>query len=115
MIGNGLADLQRYDEASQFFSRALHLAANTNDIGFPFIMLSVRHLGDNTVALQHAFDVEFLGWIAVRVPGTRVSRKPCLPGGDCSCRRNALKTARLPFQRLPNSRGPMIASAGAIE
>jgi CHAT domain-containing protein len=37
MIGNGLTDLQRYDEASQFFSRALNLAANTKDIGFPFM------------------------------------------------------------------------------
>ncbi len=37
MIGNGLADLQRYDEASQFFTRALKLASETKDIGFPFM------------------------------------------------------------------------------
>lgn len=37
MIGNGLADLRRYDDASQFFSRALKLAGETKDIGFPFM------------------------------------------------------------------------------
>lgn len=37
MIGNGLADLQRYDDASQFFTRALKLASETKDIGFPFM------------------------------------------------------------------------------
>ena len=37
MIGNGLADIKRYDEASEFFSRALKLAGETKDIGFPFM------------------------------------------------------------------------------
>src|SRR5262249_39572423 len=35
MIGNGLADGKRYDEASEFFARALKLANGTRDIGFP--------------------------------------------------------------------------------
>ncbi len=37
MIGNALADLKRYDDASQFFTRALKLAGDTKDIGFPFM------------------------------------------------------------------------------
>lgn len=37
MIGNGLADLKRYDEASEFFTRALKLAGETKDIGFSFM------------------------------------------------------------------------------
>ncbi len=37
MIGNGFADLKRYEEASEFFTRALNLAKATEDIGFPFM------------------------------------------------------------------------------
>ena len=37
MIGNALADQQRFDDASQFFSRALKLANDTADAGFPFM------------------------------------------------------------------------------
>ena len=37
MIGNGLADVKRYDEASEFFTRALKLAGEAKDIGFPFM------------------------------------------------------------------------------
>jgi len=37
MIGNGLADLKRYPEAAEFFSRALRLADSTKDFGFPFM------------------------------------------------------------------------------
>ena len=37
MIGNGFTDAKRYDEASEFFGRALKLASETRDIGFPFM------------------------------------------------------------------------------
>src|SRR5579884_1357936 len=37
MIGNGFTDGKRYDEASEFFGRALKLASETRDIGFPFM------------------------------------------------------------------------------
>lgn len=37
MIGNGLADMKRYEEASEFFARALKLAGETKDVGFPFM------------------------------------------------------------------------------
>lgn len=37
MIGNALADLKRFDDASEFFTRALKLAGETKDIGFPFM------------------------------------------------------------------------------
>jgi CHAT domain-containing protein len=37
MIGNGFADLKRYDDASEFFGRAIKLAGETKDVGFPFM------------------------------------------------------------------------------
>jgi len=37
MIGNGLVDINRYEEASEFYSRALNLAEGTPGIGFPFM------------------------------------------------------------------------------
>ncbi len=37
MIGNGLIELNRYEEALEYFTRALKLASRTKDIGFPFM------------------------------------------------------------------------------
>jgi len=37
MIGDGFADARRYEEASEFFARALKLANDTREIGFPFM------------------------------------------------------------------------------
>ena len=62
MFGNGLNALQRYDEALEYFNRALSVAEHTPDIGFPFMayegkadaLIALRNSGDAESLLNHA-------------------------------------------------------------
>lgn len=58
MFGNGLNELNRYDEALEYFNRALVLADHTPDIGFPFMAYEGK--AQALVALNKSDDAKSL-------------------------------------------------------
>lgn len=58
MIGNGLNALKRYEEALEYFNRALKLADHTPDIGFPFMAYEGK--AEALIALKRSGDAESL-------------------------------------------------------
>ena len=50
LIGNGLNEIRRQEEALQFFDRAIRLASETTDAGFPFMAYEGK--GDALLALN---------------------------------------------------------------
>jgi len=58
MIGNGLAQERRYENALYFFNRAMRIAKDTPDVGFPFMAYEGK--ADALLALGHAAEARAL-------------------------------------------------------
>jgi CHAT domain-containing protein len=58
MIGNGLAQERRYENALYFFNRAMRIAKDTPDVGFPFMAYEGK--ADALLALGHADEARAL-------------------------------------------------------